>query len=302
MIFEGFVNVAGGRIFCKLDGDESSTEPVIVVFPGGPGFGHEIYQGHSGDLAEHARLLFFDPLGTGQSSSLENILDYTLDNYIVTAKALIDHFNFEQVIILGTSYGSMAALNFAIKYPEITQKIILVGGAPSHHFLEEAKRELNRRGTQEQINICEQKLFPGEFKSQQEIGYFLHVMTPLYSYRAAQAAKTTQTDSSAPSAYRAACAIDPLNSAFASRFDSFDYRNSLPDLTMPALLLVGEHDWINPVSQVQLIADGLPNAKLFIVKNSGHSVAVDRPDIYKREIVEFINQPVHTASHHFSPK
>lgn len=279
IIFEGMIETPLGKVYSKLVGDASSTLPVIVVFPGGPGFGHEIYQGHSGHFGEHARMLFFDPIGSGKSTKLDDHKQYTLDNFVKTAKVLIDYFSLNKIIILGTSYGSMAALNFAIYYPESVDKLILVGGAPSHHFLEAAKEQLNQRGTDEQKAIAK-KLFEGSLEDTADEAKFLSIMAPLYSNR---------TQKTGASAYKATGSVEPLNMAFRTRFDHFDYREQLKKLTMPALIFVGEDDWVNPVEQVSLIAELMPKAKLIIVEDSGHSVAVDRPDVYTPAVIEFLN-------------
>lgn len=279
IIFEGMIQTPLGSVYTKLVGDVNNTLPVIVVFPGGPGFGHEVYQGHSGHFAEHARMLFFDPIGSGKSSKLDNHKEYTQDNYIKTVKALVDHFNFKNIIILGTSYGSMTAQKFAIDYSELVSKLILVGGAPSHHFLESAKEQLDKRGTDEQKAISK-ILFDGNLTDEKDVARFMSVMAPLYSNRAQK---------TGASAYKATGSVEPLNMAFRTRFDHFDYREKLKKLTIPALIFVGEDDWVNPVEQVSLIAELMPNAKLIIVEDSGHSIAVDRPDIYTPAVIDFLN-------------
>jgi proline iminopeptidase len=186
------------------------------VFPGGPGFGYEIYEAHSGCFAEDINMLFFDPIGCGRSSKASAIADYTFDNYTKNVKSLISHFGMKKVCILGTSYGSMAALNFAIRYPDNLDKLILVAGASSYHFREAAKQKLSARGTPEQ-KLAGEKVLAGRegFKTSEELANYFQMMAPLYSHKA-------KREGAAP--YKAMCSIEPLNFAITTQFEKFDYR------------------------------------------------------------------------------
>lgn len=59
------------------------------------------------------------------------------------------------------------------------------------------------------------------------------------------------------------------------------YSQTLPHLLRsvktPAMLVWGEHDKIVPLSAAHAFAKALPNAKLDIVKGSGHAVALEKP-------------------------
>lgn len=281
MYFQGYINITRGRVFCKITGNKFIHEPLIIVFPGGPGFGHEIYEKHSGCFADLRQMLFFDPIGSGKSSSPDNADEYTIDNYVSDAKEILDHFYIKKAIILGTSYGSVAALNFAIQYPSYVDKLILIAGAPSYHFLEAAKSELLKRGTAQQIEIA-QTLFSGGFKNEQDVREYFAIMSPLYSNKA-------KREGVVP--YKAKCSVVPLNSAFRNRFEMYDYRNQLHKITAPTYILVGEDDWINPIDQAQEIHKGIKHSALYVIKGAGHSVAIDRPDEYRSIISKLIKPP-----------
>ena len=202
-----------------------------------------------------------------------------LDNYVMNAYALLNYFNIKKVIILGISYGSMCALNFARLYPNVAEKLILVGGAPSYEFLAEAKKLLEAKGNEAQKMVGE-KLFAGDFKSQDDISNFFTVMSTLYSLKAKR---------EGISPYKTICSLEPLNQAFRTEFEMFDYRNILPTITANTLILVGAEDWINPPSQAQITASLLPNARLCVIEESGHSIAVDQPYVYRNLINDFAN-------------
>lgn len=179
---ETIANIEGGSIYCEITDydDINDGKPIVFVLAGGPGFSHTTYKSSQAimSLQEHAHLVFFDPANCGQSNGY-NDEDCNLDLYAKIVEGIRQHFDFDKIVLLGTSYGSMAAMGYAVSYPDNLNGLVLVAGAPSYHFLEKAKENLQDRGTQEQINICNEKVWPGKFKSADEVQAFLAIMTPL---------------------------------------------------------------------------------------------------------------------------
>lgn len=267
MIFEGWVKIKGIKLFCKITGESfEGGKPVLMMFPGGPGMSFRRYEYHSASFQNLANVFYFDPRGCGKSDKLPG--SYTVDNYIEDAKALLDHFGIKKIFLLGTSYGSVTALGFAIRYNEMVEKLILIAMAVSYHFLEEAKHILSIRGIAKQKQVAE-KLWTGNFNSMEELEEYFQIMATLYSYR---------KDITIPLDFNYDCEFEPLNQGFKTKFQLFDYTQQLSCLKMPILLLSGKHDWITPPSQALLIAQKIPHAKLEIFENSGHSIAVDEPE------------------------
>ena len=97
-----------------------------------------------------------------------------MDNYIEDAKALLDHFGIKKIILLGTSYGSVTALGFAIRYSAIVEKLILIAVSVSYHFLEEAKQILSVRGSAKQKQAGD-KLWAGNFRNMEELEEYFQI-------------------------------------------------------------------------------------------------------------------------------
>lgn len=291
MKFDGFVNISGRKIRCLfVEHPESERKPIIVVFPGGPGFGYGLYRQHSGFLEEEANVLYFDPAGCGESDARESVLEYTMENYVMDVRSILQKIDIEQpVIVFGTSYGSMAALKFALMYPEMLLGLILVGGACSHYYIDEAKANLKRLGSVEQQKICE-TLWNGTFQTQDEVSNFFKVMGSMYSLKAKNAAASqVGSDATVVAPYAFPCSLGPLNKAFSSRCDKFDFRGKMNQILVPALLLFGEHDWINTPDQAKQIHSEVADSELHVIKDSGHSVAKDQPDIYEQLLRGFLH-------------
>lgn len=282
---EGFLEVRGTNLFYKYNAS-SSDKPTLVVIPGGPGFGFEIYEPCFLPFINLVNLLFFDPRGCGKSSFLGNMDACSIENNVLDLKVLIESlgkkFGFNRVILQGTSYGSMLAQGFASRYPEMITQLILVSGSPSYEFIDLAKAELARRGDQEQKRICEQYLWPGKFDLNSMSEYSKQTST-LYSYK---------THEKKVRNAHVAFNVTVLNRAFSSQFDLFDFTNDLKSIKCPTLILAGKHDWINPPVLAQKTHQHIESSELIIFEESGHSIFRDVPEQYKAAIFEFLKKHI----------
>lgn len=72
----------------------------------------------------------------------------------------------------------------------------------------------------------------------------------------------------------------------AQRPDSVE---TLKEITVPALILVGENDKVTPVSAAETIAHGITDSKLKIIPRAGHLSPVEEPAEVLIHIKQFIN-------------
>ncbi len=283
--------VAGAKIYCEITDPDNLNDgkPILFLLPGGPGFDHEGYKKHSGSFEEFAHVVYIDPRGCGKSSPCSQDVEYSIQMYIEDVEAVRKHFGFEKIFLLGTSYGSMVAQGYAVKYHQQLKGLILVGGASSSAFLPIAQQNLNALGTMEQKQICKDLLWPGNFKRKEDIAIFFDIMTPLYSKKAASNSSPNFFSESKASPYSTVnCSIEHVNQAYRTNFWNFDFTDGLKHIACKTLILFGKHDWINDPRFAELIAKQIPNAELHILSGCGHSVAADLPDIYLTSVKKFV--------------
>ena len=126
----------------------------------GPGNDHTLYDAPDKSitkaLASYIDIILFDPRGCG-SSKKSDAKYCTLDNYIEDIESIRQHFKLssKQLVLFGQSYGSIAAIGYAIKYPGNLKKLLLIGGVASGEFLTEAIDELLEIGTPSQRHYAE---------------------------------------------------------------------------------------------------------------------------------------------------
>jgi len=69
-----------------------------------------------------------------------------------------------------------------------------------------------------------------------------------------------------------------------------DITPSLPKITAPTCVIVGDRDPIVPPVQSYLIADKVANANLSVIKGAGHVSFFERPVEYKQIINAWVMQ------------
>jgi pimeloyl-ACP methyl ester carboxylesterase len=63
-----------------------------------------------------------------------------------------------------------------------------------------------------------------------------------------------------------------------------DQREAVPRVTVPALVVVGEHDRITPPAAAVELAGALPQGRLVVVEGAGHMAMLERPVELDREL------------------
>ena len=276
---EIYFDVAGMQYAPIKNGFED--RPVLFLLHGGPGGDHLRFKQHSLELQDIAQLVFIDHRGCGRSKKTKQS-DYTLENNIEDTEALRKHLGLDKICILGGSYGGMVAQGYAIRYPKHVSKLILSVTAPSYHFAETAKRNLQERGNAKQIAITEH-LWNGTFKNHKHVMEFFKEMEMLYS---TTASKRTKKITNKPP--QTIWSHEALNEGFNGKFKKFNFIPHLNKITCPTLILAGDSDWICDPSQSKIMAKHIRNSKLKIFKNCGHAIAVDAHAEYIKNVKRFL--------------
>lgn len=68
-----------------------------------------------------------------------------------------------------------------------------------------------------------------------------------------------------------------------------DVTSWLPEIDVPALLIVGEKDEISPPEEMQEIANALPQAKFAVIPDAGHLAPVEQPQAVNDIIRQFLS-------------
>jgi pimeloyl-ACP methyl ester carboxylesterase len=70
--------------------------------------------------------------------------------------------------------------------------------------------------------------------------------------------------------------------------DAFDLMPRLGEIRAPTLVVCGRQDQMTPVKYSEFLAANIPDARLVIVENAGHSVMLEQPEQLNQALAEFV--------------
>jgi pimeloyl-ACP methyl ester carboxylesterase len=74
--------------------------------------------------------------------------------------------------------------------------------------------------------------------------------------------------------------------------DGIVVQDQLKQLSMPTLLIWGRHDHIFPAVHAEAAVDQLPNGRLEIFEESGHTPQMEEPERFNQVVLDFLGRPV----------
>lgn len=172
------------------------------------------------------------------------------------------------VFVMGLSMGGVIAQQFALDFPELVRKLVLVSTfavlRPANlsqwiYFVQRAV-VVHTVGLATQSKIVARRVFP---ESEQA------------GLREVAEKQIASADSRA---YRAAM----------RNLGLFNSRSRLREIKAPTLVISGANDsTILPLRQ-KVLAEGIPGAKHVIIPNAGHAVSIDQFEAFNGILVKFL--------------
>jgi proline iminopeptidase len=113
------------KIFYTVCGGGDSLP--LVVCNGGPGFAHH-YMAPLAQLSDERPVVLYDQLGSGYSDRPSDPSIFTIEYFVEELDQVVRHLEYPSFHLLGHSWGSVLALEYAIAHPDRISSLIL--GSP----------------------------------------------------------------------------------------------------------------------------------------------------------------------------
>jgi proline iminopeptidase len=277
-----YLTVNGARLFFDTVGsglglkpDRMVERPAFIVLHGGPGFDHSSMRPYFDRFADTHQVIYVDHRGNGRSGG--ETATWTLDQWGDDLAALCAALGLEKPVVLGQSFGGMAAMAFATRHPEAIGKLILSSTAATMR-LDDTYAMMARLGGAEAETIA--RRFWTE-PSEAGVGDYMRVCMPLYN-------PASDPEVSAALRARAIMRTEVLFHFVVGEQRSMDFRPALGRVTTPTLILCGALDPITPVACSEEILSALPDARLEIFEGCGHGPHRDQPERAEAVIRHFL--------------
>ncbi|PTM04307.1 MAG: hypothetical protein DA405_07790 [Bacteroidetes bacterium] len=118
--------------YFKMEAEGEAKESPIIYLHGGPGgmISDAIIESLRPLSEQGHDIYFYDQIGSGHSSRLADISEYSVQRHQEDLQEIITIINAPQVILYGHSWGSCLAINYLQKQEDRVEKIIITGPGP----------------------------------------------------------------------------------------------------------------------------------------------------------------------------
>jgi proline iminopeptidase len=259
-------SLSGSDLYYEISG----TGWPCLVMHGGLGLDHTHFRPWLDSLGDLLQLIYFDHRGNGRSAPAQPE-ELTFERFTSDADGLRSRLGCERTAVLGSSFGSFIALEYAWRYPQRVSHLILVGGAPKLDYIPEALAAVARRSPPpDALAALSQPM--GD--TDKDFCNTWHTLLPLYfnaAFDREQAARAFEG-----TVYRAAAAA--ANPALMA---SYDMCERLSEIQAPVLIVCGEDDFITPPAQALRLQSGLSQAEAVVIPETGHFPFIERPQEFE---------------------
>jgi 2-hydroxy-6-oxonona-2,4-dienedioate hydrolase len=219
-------------------------------------------------LSKHYRLVIPDIIGSGYSD--KPTVEYTIDFFLEFVLDFLGKLGIERMNLLGSSFGGFVAAEFAIRFANRVNKLILAAPAgimrSSTRVLDQYIMAALYPTHDNALRAFKEMAFDPRIVSDDTIKDFVNRMRLPNSKYA-------------------------FMSTLLGIKDSPNFLPRLVRITSPTLGIWGENDKMIPQHYAQEL-ETIPNYKLVLMENCGHTPYVEKPSEFSNIVLRFLSSRI----------
>ncbi len=237
-------------------------------------------------LKKEYPVLIHDYRGHFESSGKENLEKISIEQFSQDLGSLIQFYKINKVVMLGHSMGVNVCLEFAVNYPDLVEKLVLISGS-----------SLSAKEVMLGTNIMDiavpyleklQDKFPGLLKT----FWSSSASNPIVRYIIKQGGfNPSKVSDEFIRLYLTNVGIlgPSLFLRLFKNMSEHQITMHYPQIKCPVFIVSGNKDKVIPHFTQNYFLKSMPKAKLFTIKDGSHVPQVDFPALVNKKIKSFLN-------------
>ncbi|MEO7283519.1 alpha/beta hydrolase [Gelidibacter sp.] len=267
-----FIALDGMNVHFRDEGNSNDSIPIVLLH--GTASSLHTFDAWTNELKKTNRVVRMDLPAYGLTGPFPDG-QYSIAHYSEFLKDFLSALKIKQCVLAGNSLGGEIAWNFALEQPEMVEKLILIDAAGF---------PLNSKSVPIAFKVAKIPVLKNLFtyitprflvKSSVENVFFdkskvTHVLVDRYFDLTLRAGN---------------------RQAFVDRFKISEDKNTyenLKKIQQPTLIIWGSEDLLIPVENAYKFQESIPNSKLVILENSGHTPMEESPSESLKPVLKFL--------------
>jgi pimeloyl-ACP methyl ester carboxylesterase len=240
-----------------------------------------VFADRSSEIGRH-RVIAMDLPGFGHSPMPHERI--TISGYARLLDGLLDELGIDAATIVGNSMGGFVSAELAIAFPQRVERLVLVSPAGLSTYR-------HPRGT---------RALPALHRGERIAAAYTAWMaskSDIVAKRAFLRNATLGLVVRHPGRLPAALAAEQLRGAgkpgFIQALEAnldYDFRDRLPEIACPTLIVWGDSDRVITVRDAAVYAELIPGSRKVIYEDTGHMAQIERPDAFNSLLKEFLEE------------
>lgn len=263
-----FFNHQGKSVYYTIDG---SGKPILIL--NGIMMSTKSWAPFVSSLSAQNQFIRVDFFDQGQTDKCPG-QTYTQEIQVDLLEGLLQHLSMPKVSVVGISYGGEVALQFALKYPNRVDRLVLFNTcAFTGPWIRDIGRGWMEAGRTRNGQAYYQTTIPVIYSPhyyQTKIEWMKRretVLIPIFSNPEFLDAMERLTMSA----------------------ESYDVRTRLADVKAKTLIVSAEEDYLTPLADQQYLYERIPGSEWIKIPVSGHASMYERPLLFTTLILGFVN-------------
>jgi proline iminopeptidase len=291
-LVEVSVQAGRGTLYARAIG---RGRPVIVLH-GGPDFDHGYLLPELDQFGDAFRLIYYDQRGRGSSAEDVRPEDVTLASELADLDRVRQHFSLEAPVLLGHSWGTVLALEYALRHSRHISHLVLMNPAPASASDRALVRKayLQRQGADmdRQRDLMASTAYQAGDPETVAARYRIHfkiALTRREHYERLMARMTAGFARQGSEGIVKARAIEERLYHDTWQQEDYDLHPRLRRLQVPTLVIAGGDDFI-PIEVAEHIAGAIPGARLVAIPGCGHFAYLECPADVRNALDDFFQR------------